>query len=68
MTKTAHPKANILVAGAGAHPSPSSFLLRPALAGLGPLGLAPAHPGHSLRDGVTFRFRGGIRRTCRRAE
>lgn len=66
MTKTAHPKANILVAGA--YPSPSNFLLRPAFAGLGPLGLAPAHPGHSLRDWLTFRFRGGIRRTCRRAE
>jgi len=32
------------------------------LAELGPLGPAPAHPRHSLRDGLTFRFRGGIRR------
>ena len=39
-------------------------LLRPAPAGLGPLGPAPAHPGHSLRDEVTFRFRGGIRRVA----
>ena len=30
------------------------------LAELGPLRPAPAHPGHSLRDGVTFRFCGGI--------
>jgi hypothetical protein len=30
------------------------------LAKLGPLEPAPAHPGHSLRDGVTFRFCGGI--------
>ena len=29
---------------------------------LGPLRPTPAYPGHSLRDGVTFRFRGGIRR------
>ena len=29
---------------------------------LGPLEPALAHPRHSLRDGVTFRFRGGIRR------
>ena len=39
-------------------------LLRLAVAGLGPLGPAPAHPGHSLRDEVTFRFRGGIRRVA----
>jgi hypothetical protein len=23
--------------------------------------IAPAYPGHSLRDGVTFRYRGGLR-------
>ena len=28
--------------------------------------IAPAYPGHSLRDGVTFRFRGGIQRALTR--
>ena len=41
-------------------------LLRPEAAGLGPLETAPAYPGHSLRDGVTFRFRGGIQRALTR--
>jgi hypothetical protein len=35
---------------------------RQAGAELGPLEPAYTYPGHSLRDGVTFRFRGGIRR------
>ena len=38
----------------------------PAAGGLGPLEPAPAYPGHSLRDGVTFRFRGGIQRALTR--
>jgi len=37
-------------------------LLRPACAGLGPLGPAPAHSRYSFHDGLNFRYRGGIRR------
>jgi hypothetical protein len=41
---------------------PTSLRASQTRAELGPLEPAPAYPGHSLRDGVTFRFRGGIRR------
>jgi hypothetical protein len=41
---------------------PTTLLASKTRAELGPLEPAPAYPGHSLRDGVTFRFRGGIRR------
>ena len=37
-------------------------LLRPAVAGLGPLRPAPAHSQMSLREGINVRLRGGIHR------